>query len=117
MYAFGVTKDRVPLIERFHFHGTVTAPNGQTHPLAGINKTYYFTEPDGTHSHVDAIYLYTPEWGSVNRANDGYTTPTEVLVRNGVVERISIGQALPEVPPADGYILRASRKAADFIVN
>ena len=117
MYAFGVTKDRVPLIERFHFHGTVTAPNGQTYPLAGINKTYYFTEPDGTHSHVDAIYLYTPEWGSVNRANDGYTTPTEVLVRNGVVERISIGQALPEVPPADGYILRASRKAADFIVN
>src|SRR5690606_2255376 len=113
-YAFGITADNVPVIERFDFTGVIANDQGAYYPLAGMNKTYYFTEPDKTHSHVDAMYIYTSDWGQVSRAADGMTTPTEMLVKDGIVQEISVGQALDMTPPEDGYIVRAHRKASEF---
>lgn len=115
MYAFGITEDNEPIIDTYTFNGSVEAADGSTFPLAGINQTYYFKEPDGQHSHAHAMYIYTSDWGSIDRANDSYTIPTEVLVKNGVVESISSGKSLPQTPPEDGYILRAHGEAAQFV--
>lgn len=116
MYAFALTKDNKPLIDTFTFTGSITAANGQSYALAGINKTYYFTS-EGTHSHANSLYIYTSAWGSTSRANDGYTTPTEVLVVNDTITQISEKVALNMVPPADGYILRATQKAAEYVMK
>lgn len=115
LYTFAVDKNNQPIIEPFSFTGSVTAASGASFPLSGINKTYYYTEPDKAHSHAGTIQMYTSAWGQVDRGNDGATTPTEVLVQNGVVQQIAVNSVLQMTPPENGYILRASRKAADFI--
>lgn len=117
LYAFGITSENRPVIGQFTFSGTLTTQNGATHPITGINKSYYWTEPDAMHSHVNALYIYTSDWGSQNRANDGNTTPTEVLVQNGVVTQIAVDAQLPLTPPEDGYILRATHEAAQFVLQ
>jgi len=114
MYAFGITKDNKPIIETFTFQGVVTAANGQSFPLAGMNRTYSWGA-DGSHSHANAIHMYTSAWGSTSRANDGATTPTEVLVVDNVVTEIAINSKIDAIPPENGYILRASGKGAEFI--
>ncbi len=116
MYAFALTQDKKPVIDSFSFTGTVLAANGQPYPLAGVNKTYYYTDPNKVHSHANALYMYTSVWGSAERANDGATKPTEVLVVDNVVTQISDKAALNMVPPVNGYILRASGKAAEYVM-
>lgn len=115
LYAFGITKENKPVIDLFTFEGRITAADGSTFPLSGLNKSYYYTDPDKVHSHSNTLHLYTSAWGSIDRANDGATVPTEVLVQNGVITRISIDKPIPAVPPADGYILRANGTAAEFV--
>lgn len=116
MYAFALTKDNRPVIDLFTFQGAVVAANGASFPLAGVNQGVYTTTEGNKHSHHGELHLYTSDWGGKSRANDGYSTPTEVLVRNNVVIQISDGLALDMTPPEDGYILRASAKAADFVL-
>lgn len=115
LYAFGVTNDRKPVIDMYTFEGTVTAVDGESYALSGINKTYYYTEPDHEHSHQHKIYLYTSAWGQKDRGNDGSTTPTEVLVVDGIIEQISLGEKLDMVVPENGYILRAAGNARAFV--
>ncbi|AJY77600.1 copper amine oxidase [Paenibacillus beijingensis] len=121
MYMFGVTNDKTAVIDRYTFNGQVTAQDGAAFPLAGINQSSYTPESEGgtkssMQSHVNAMYMYTSAWTDASRPADAsYATPTEVLVRSGVVEQISEGAALPMTPPADGYILRTHGKAAQFI--
>ncbi|AWB46247.1 copper amine oxidase [Paenibacillus sp. CAA11] len=117
MYAFYVTKDGKPAIDRFTFEGSVKAEDGSTFPLAGMNKEAYKTEPDGTASHYNAMYIYTSAWASTSRPKDGSTTPTEILVRNGVVEQISAKSAISGPVPEDGYILRAHGTAANYALT
>jgi len=109
MYAFALTKDNQPVIDRFTFTGSVASEGGRVEfPLAGVNSAVYWTEPNKKHSHQDVIHLYTSAWGSKSRAMDTMTTPTELLVQGGIVVQISEKQQLDMVPPADGYILRAA---------
>ncbi|WP_373230770.1 stalk domain-containing protein [Cohnella sp.] len=119
MYAFAVTKDRKPMIDEFTFNGTVTVGQGvATFPLAGVNKSTYRTEPDNGYSHVDKLYMYTSAWTAPDRPKGSGTTPTEALVVDGIVTEISNGKPLATtVIPANGYILRGHRLAADFIIN
>jgi exopolysaccharide biosynthesis protein len=116
MYAFALTKEKKPIIDTFTFNGSITAANGQSYPLAGINKTYYQTEPNKAHSHINSLYIYTSAWGSTSRANDGSTTPTEVLVVNDVVVQISEKAPLNMIAPENGYILRSTQKAAEYVL-
>lgn len=126
MYAFALTNDNVPIIdlaEHFKFDGSVTAADGSTFTVTGMNKTYYTMEANvlpntsntTVHSHANAMYLYTDTWGQIDRAKDGATTPTEVLVRNGTISQIVVGGQVQMSPPSDGYILRTHGKAADYV--
>ncbi|GAA4873941.1 hypothetical protein GCM10023310_62000 [Paenibacillus vulneris] len=114
-YSFALTKDNVPVVDLFTFQGSVTTKDGANFPLGGINKTYYWFEPGGEHSHVDAMFMYTNAWGQSDRSNDGVTVPTEVLVQNGIIQKIADNTIIDMIAPKDGYILRASGKAADFV--
>jgi exopolysaccharide biosynthesis protein len=113
MYAFGITQQRQPLIEAFTFQGSITAGNGQSYPLSGMNRTYGWYNQ--VHSHGNAIHLYTSDWGSASRANDGATTPTEVLVVDGVINQIVPNGTIPMIPPTNGYILRAAGRGANYV--
>ncbi|WP_094094446.1 stalk domain-containing protein [Paenibacillus physcomitrellae] len=117
MYAFYLDQNRVPAIDSFTFEGNVTAADGSSFPLTGINKEAYQTEPDKGYSHVNAMYIYTSAWASTDRPKDSSTTPTEVLVQNGIIQQISPGAAIPGPVPADGYILRAHGTAANYITT
>lgn len=116
-YSFAITKDRKPIVDLFTFQGQVKASDGTTYPLGGVNKTYYWFEPNDEHSMIDGLFLYTNAWGQEDRANDGKTDPTEVLVEEGVVKQIVQHDILRMVPPKNGYILRSAGKAADFVVE
>ncbi|TFE29019.1 phosphodiester glycosidase family protein [Cohnella luojiensis] len=117
MYAFGVTNDRQPIIDRFVFSGTVTAADGTSFALTGLNKSAYRTEPDKAYSHVDKLYMYTSAWTAPERPAASATTPTEALIVDGIVTEISAGQPITTPIPANGYILRGhgEKTAADFI--
>ncbi len=107
-------------MDAFAFKGEITAANGAKFPLGGINKTYYwFEDParNGVESTIDAMFMYTNAWGQWDRANDGKTVPTEVLVQNGIIKQIAVNSVIKIVAPKDGYILRAAGKAADFVVQ
>lgn len=119
-YTFALTKDNKPVVDLFTFEGRIIAKDGTSYPLGGINKTYYWFEDDGVHqegvhSHIDGLFMYTSAWAQVNRSNDGVTVPTEVLVRNGIVTEIKPTGVIDMIPPEDGYILRASGKADEFV--
>ncbi|MEF3305153.1 stalk domain-containing protein [Paenibacillus sp. GYB003] len=121
-YSFALTKENKPVIDMFTFEGKIVAKDGASYPLGGINKTYYWYENDGVHaegahSMIDGLYMYTNTWGQIDRSNDGVTVPTEVLVQNGVVKEIKRAGIIQTVAPADGYILRASGKADEFVAQ
>lgn len=115
MYAFALTGDRQPTIDTYGFDGTVTAADGSTFKLSGINKAAYMTEPDNAFSHANAMYIYTSAWTQTRPdVSDSSTTPTEVLVQNGVVTQFADNKMIAGNVPADGYILRVHGKAAEF---
>ncbi|PYI51168.1 stalk domain-containing protein [Paenibacillus flagellatus] len=119
-YSFALTKENKPVVDLFAFQGKIVAKDGASYPLGGINKTYYWYEDDGVHqegvhSMIDGLYMYTSAWGQTNRSNDGVTVPTEVLVRNGIIAEIKPTGVLDMIAPEDGYILRASGKADEFV--
>lgn len=119
MYSFAVTTDGKPIIDEFAFSGSVTAEDGSSFPLAGINKSSYNPESSSaTYSHVDAMYIYTSAWKSTERPKNSATTPIEVLVQNDVITQISdVGGFVGMQVPQDGYILRTHGKAAEFVKN
>ncbi|NJJ39434.1 stalk domain-containing protein [Paenibacillus apii] len=119
LYAFALTTDRKPIIDQFSFEGTVTAADGSQLALAGINKGAY--NPEGgasTYSHVNAAYIYTDAWTALERPKNSSTSPTEVLVENGIITQISSrNTALPIAVPAGAYILRTHGTAAQFVAD
>ncbi|WP_410512619.1 phosphodiester glycosidase family protein [Paenibacillus sp. BR2-3] len=117
MYAFAVTKDRKPVIDEFSFEGMVTAEDSAQFPLSGMNKSAY-TPEDGssTYSHANALYIYTDAWTALERPKNSSTTPTEVLVENGVITQISENAALPMAVPQGAYILRAHGLASKYVI-
>lgn len=116
MYAFAVTTDRKPVIDAYTFSGNVTAENGMTFPIEGMNQSSYSPEGGTTsYSHLNNLFIYTSAWGGAERPINSATKPTEVLVRNGIIEQISHLAPIPGTVPVDGYILRAHGEAATFI--
>ncbi|MCL6601882.1 MAG: phosphodiester glycosidase family protein [Paenibacillus sp.] len=117
MYAFAVTKDRKPVIDEFSFEGMVTAADNAQYPLAGINKSAYYPEGGSNkYSHAHALYIYTDAWTALERPKNSSTTPTEILVENGVITQISANAALPMAVPKGAYILRAHGLAAQYAI-
>jgi hypothetical protein len=117
LFALGITTERKAYIESFAFNGKVTAPNGASFELSGLNKTFYREEPDNAHSHSNKLHLYNDLWGGKTRGHDSYTTPTEMLVNNGKVLEILEGQYFDSPVPEGMYILRGHGDAARFILD
>lgn len=115
IYSLGITTSRTARIEQFAFAGTVTSPLGTSFSLSGINKTPYYEEPNGIHSHVNQLHLYTEHWRRPQRGHDTLTTPTEVLVTGGIVQSIHLGSYYPGVVPPGSLILRGHGTAAKFL--
>ncbi|NBD26727.1 stalk domain-containing protein [Paenibacillus glycinis] len=115
MYAFALTNEHKPTIDTYGFEGAVTAADGSVFPLSGINKAAYKTEPDNAFSHANAMYIYTGAWTQTRPdITDSSTTPTEILVQNGVVTQFADNKMIAGSVPADGYILRTHGKAAEY---
>lgn len=114
MYGFGLTKDKAPILEIFAFSGQVTAGNGKSFPLSGINKPGYLVMSDAS-SDIDALTLYNSLWGTTSRGKlPNLTGVVEAVVKNGMVQQVLTDQ--PGVPiPSDGYILKGHGQAAQFI--
>ncbi|MFD0957901.1 stalk domain-containing protein [Paenibacillus chungangensis] len=118
MYAFAVTKEREPMVDAFAFTGSVTAENGGIFPLEGLNQSSYFSEREGeTYSHVNKMFIYTSAWGGAERPANSATKPTEVLVRDGMIEQITSEAPIIDPIPENGYILRAHGEAAKFVLT
>lgn len=114
MYGFGLTEDKTPLIELFGFTGKVTAENGKSFALSGINKPGYMLM-SGVSSDVDTLHLYNTLWGPTSRGKlADLAGVVEVVVQNGVVQRTLTDQAGVAIP-ANGYILKGHGLAAQFI--
>jgi hypothetical protein len=115
VYALGITQERRATISAFSFAGSVVASDGREFPLSGLNKTTYWEEPVGTHSHANRLHLYDDMWGALTRGHDSYTTPTEVLVDQGHVVDISRGKYFDFAVPEGMQILRGHGQAATFL--
>ncbi|SDO61975.1 Copper amine oxidase N-terminal domain-containing protein [Paenibacillus sp. yr247] len=116
LYSFAITKSNQPIIDIFDFQGKVTAKDGTSFDLGGVNKTYYWDDNDVAMI-ADGLFLYTNAWALNQRAVDGTHVPTEALIQNDTVKEIAVDTNIKMVAPADGYILRGSGLAREFIVN
>lgn len=115
LFALGIDDTRTAHIESFKFSGTVTSAAGTQFELAGLNKTIYWEEPVSAHSHVNKLHLYNDAWGREQRGNDSMTTPTEVVVKDGLVLSMHVGSYFPGLVPEGAYILRGHGTAAEFL--
>ncbi|OQA08549.1 MAG: Endo-1,4-beta-xylanase A precursor [Firmicutes bacterium ADurb.Bin373] len=114
MFGFGLTMDKAPLIEIFDFAGRVTAANGESFFLAGINKPDYLLQ-SSVSSDVDALNLYNTLWGTTSRGKlPDLTGVVEAVVQDGVVKQVLTDQPGVAIP-ANGYILQGHGQAANFI--
>lgn len=115
MYAFAITKDGVPTIDEYRFNGTASGGGQAPFPLSGMNKATYTTEPTKQFSHVNSMYIYTSAWKNKERPKNSSTTPTEVLVQDGIVTDFADGYALDMAVPKGAYILRGHGVAAKYM--
>ena len=79
----------------------MTAKDGTSFELGGVNKTYYWDDNDVAMI-ADGLFLYTNAWALTQRAVDGTHVPTEALIQNDVVKEIAVDTNIKMVAPADG---------------
>lgn len=114
MFGWSLSREGEPYIGIFSFSGKVTAANGTTFPLAGVNKPSYF-QAGGVDSHQDTLLMYDRSWGAVSRGKTGSNDDvTEVFVSNGIVTGINLNQPGRAIP-VDGYVLAGRGAAAEYI--
>lgn len=114
-YSLGIDKNNTGHIEPITFQGNVTAPNGKSYPIDGLNKSYYWHEPNGEYSHENKIQLYNDFWAASTR---GDKKNTEILINsNGIIEQISENKSFPFVVPDSKIIMQVDGTAKDFILQ
>lgn len=113
IYSLGIDSSGTAHIEAMAYNGSVTAADGASFPIDGLNKTYYWHDPSGAESHTNLIQMYNDMWGSSSR---GHSTNTEVLVNaDGIVEQISYGETFPYEVPDNKIILQVNGNAETFV--
>lgn len=118
VYCLGITSDRTAYIDAFSFEGTVKAANGESYGLSGLNKTFYWEETTGLHSHIGRLHLYSDMWGGTKRGMDSYVgTPAEVLIQNNQVKEVAFDGGFDTAVPDGCYILHGDGNAAEFLKN
>ena len=116
IYCLGITKDGTAYIDTFSFIGAVSAKSGMFMELSGLNKTVYWEETTGLHSHIDRLHLYNDLWGGTTRGIDSYTgVPSELLVKDNQVVAVAFDGGFDMAVPEDHYIVHGDGKAALFL--
>jgi exopolysaccharide biosynthesis protein len=113
-YSLGITSDKNAAIEKFGFTGKVTAQNGNSFPLQGLNKEEY-NPSEGRKSHLNQLNLYTPAFGKTSLgAIPGYKDVVEVLFVDNVAKEVRVNQPGFYIP-YNGYVLWGHGAAANFL--
>ncbi|HEY6738960.1 MAG TPA: phosphodiester glycosidase family protein, partial [Actinopolymorphaceae bacterium] len=104
--AFG--SDGIGRIVDVRFQGTVTTPGGE-HPLSRLNSHDLPT---------DGIGAYTARWGTYTRGRAvlGAARVTEVLVEDGVVEKVTPAAGDGAIP-SDAVVLLGREAGADTLAR
>ncbi|GAA4720702.1 phosphodiester glycosidase family protein [Brevibacillus fulvus] len=115
-YSLGITSDKTAMLEHFGFGGKVTAQNGASYPLQGVNKEEY-NPSEGRKSHQNQLNLYTPSFGKTSLgALSGYKDVVEVLVVDNVVKEVHVNKPGFYIP-YNGYVLWGHGAAAAFLTK
>ena len=118
VYCLGITSDDRAYIDEFSFEGEVTAQNGESYKLSGLNKTFYWEETTSLHSHLGRLHLYSDMWGGSKRGMDSYVgVPAEVMVKNNRVTEVAFDGGFDSAVPEGCYILHGDGNAAEFLKN
>lgn len=118
VYCMGITADRTAYIDQFGFSGSVTSALGKQYQLAGLNKTVYWEETTGAHSHIGKLHLYNDLWGGTTRGMDTYVgTPAEVLIKDNRVMAVAFEGGFDYAVPEGCYILHGDGEAAEHLKN
>lgn len=114
LYSFALDNQNRPIIDAFTFQGSVTAKDGSTFQLGGVNKTSYWDD-NNNYGLTDGMFVYTSAFATDSRTNDGVTVPSEILVQNGVIQKIAIDSVLPGLVPQGAVILKTNGKATEYV--
>lgn len=113
MYSFGIDENNTASIDSTTFVGTVTAPNGVSYKIDGLNKTAYWYQPSKEYSHESKIQMYNDFWESKSR---GDKTAGEVLLNEeNIVEQIVFRKNIDMKIPKGKKILQVSGNSEKFI--
>ncbi|MBO8165317.1 MAG: phosphodiester glycosidase family protein [Brevibacillus sp.] len=114
-YSLGITGEKTARIEHFGFTGKVTADNGASFPLRGVNKEKY--NPSEGYSHLDQLNLYTPSFGRTSLGKvENYQNVVEVVFQDGVAREVRVDQ--PGAPiPQNGFVLWGQGAAAQYLLQ
>lgn len=114
--SLGITTDRQAIISQFGFQGHVTAQDGATFSLRGVNKEEYY--PTQGTSHVNQLNMYTPDFGkkSLGITKEYHSQVVEVVVEDGYVIDIRQNQEGAMIP-SNGFVLWGQGVAAQFLLT
>lgn len=113
IWSFGIDTNNTAFIDMTKFIGKVTAPNGKSYPIAGLNKASYWYQPSKEYSHESKIQMYDSFWSSKSR---GDKTAGEVLLSSdNVVEQIVFRKNLDMKIPKGKKVLQVSGGSERYI--
>ena len=113
IWSFGIDENNTAFIDSTKFVGSVTAPNGKSYTIDGLNKTVYWYQPSKEYSHESKIQMYNSFWSSKSR---GDKTAGEVLLsEDNVVEQIVYRKNIDMKIPEGKKILQVSGGSERFM--
>ena len=113
IWSFGIDENNTAFIDSTKFVGSITAPNGKSYPIDGLNKTFYWYQPSKEYSHESKIQMYDSFWTSKSR---GDKTAGEVLLsEDNVVEQIVYRKNIDMKIPKGKKILQVSGGSERFV--
>ena len=113
IWSFGIDENNTAFIDSTKFVGSITAPNGKSYPIDGLNKTFYWYQPSKEYSHESKIQMYDSFWSSKSR---GDKTAGEVLLsQDNVVEQIVYRKNIDMKIPKGKKILQVSGGSERFV--
>ena len=113
IWSFGIDENNTAFIDSTKFVGSVTAPNGKSYTIDGLNKTFYWYQPSKEYSRESEIQMYNSFWSSKSR---GDKTAGEVLLsEDNVVEQIVYRKNIDMKIPEGKKILQVSGGSERFM--
>lgn len=104
---FSLNKNNRPSYLYWNKNISITAPNGQTKPIADINKFGWYSQ----------LSMYDRNWGTKTVGkSDNFPTLTEMIVVKNKVQGFSIAKGSVDIP-INGYVISGDYEAGEFLKN